>query len=172
MKNKLVIIFMTVILSSIIGCANSDKYLTDNSKTQVVLNLEPKPTEISNERDELKINVINIKDGTKIDNSRFIIIDLNKEFNITEDNNIIKNIPYKNVLKDSDYPYGYTTITYAIGYYPRIDHNFKFASEGGAQVTIELTPIGEFDNSSFTEVFHKSGETEMVEFLNYYNLVN
>jgi len=141
-----------------------------NLKSHDMLNLEVQPSEIESGANGLKVNVMNIKDGRSIDCARFIIVDLNKEFNITKENNIIRGIPYKGALRESDYPYGYTTITYADGYYPRIDHNFKFASGKGAELAIELTPIGEFDNSSFTEVFHESSEVEIAEFLEYYNL--
>jgi len=84
-------------------------------------------------------------------------------------NNVIA-ITNKKDEKHSKYPYGYTTITYAKGYYPRIDHNFKIGGNTDAEITLELTPIGDLDNSSFTEEFHTSSEVEMVEFLNYYKL--
>ena len=161
---------MTVILSSITGCANSDQYSINQLVSTDVFDLDTKSAEIADEKDGIEINVSDITDGRSIDDARFIIVDLNKEFNITKENNIIRGIPYKGALRESDYPYGYTTITYADGYYPRIDHNFKFASGKGAELAIELTPIGEFDNSSFTEVFHESSEVEIAEFLEYYNL--
>jgi hypothetical protein len=79
-------------------------------------------------------------------------------------------IPYKKSDKNSSYPYGYTTITSAKGYYPRIDHNFNIGGSANAILTLELTPIGELENSSFVEVFHESSDVEIAEFLNYYNL--
>jgi len=171
MKNILVLFFTTFILAFTIGCANSDKYLINRLAAQDSIEFDTSSEENKSEKDEMEVNVVDIRDGSSIDTARFVIVDLNKEFSISKENNTITNIPYKDVSKASDYPYGYTTITYADGYYPKIDHNFKFTSRGGSKLTIELTPIDKADDKSFTEVFHISSDVEMVEFLNHYNLV-
>lgn len=123
-----------------------------------------------NSQGHITFNIVDIKNGSVIDNAdiRFIITDINKEYNISENKQI--NIPAKKMDKPSSYPYGYTTITSVKGYYPRIDHNFKIGANVDAVITLEMTPIGELENSSFVEVFHESSAVEMVEFLNYYKL--
>lgn len=127
-------------------------------------------TDVNNsEQGNLKVEIIDITNGKGIEEGKFIITDIGKEFVITTDNNII-NIPYKKVTEKNKYPYGYTTITTAEGHYPRIDHNFKIGGKTDAKITLELTPKESFINQSFTEVFHYSSEVELVEFMNYYSI--
>lgn len=127
-------------------------------------------TNINNrEQGNLKVEIIDINNGKNIEEVKFIITDINKEFMIIADNNIIS-IPDKNVNGKNKYPYGYTIITKAKGYYPRIDHNLKIGGKEDAKITIELTPEEPFLNQSFTEVFHNSSQVELVDLMNYYNI--
>lgn len=121
---------------------------------------------------KLTFKIVDIKNGNEIHgiDIRFIIPEINKEYNISEGDEI--SIPSKDTVGPNSYPYGYTTITSVKGYYPRIDHNFKIGGNGDALITLEMTPIGELENSAFVEVFHKSSDVEMVEFLNYYKFKN
>lgn len=152
-KKLLTVIGFFILLCSLISCGT-----TNNSSTN------------TNSKGNLTFKIVDIKNGNEIHNAniRFIITEIEKEYNISENNKI--SIPNKETANPSSYPYGYTTITSVKGYYPRIDHNFKIAGNGDALITLEMTPIGELENSSFVEVFHESSDVEMVEFLNYYKL--
>lgn len=114
------------------------------------------------------VKIVDITNGKSIEEGKLIITDTGNEFVINSESNIIS-IPYKKSTEKPKYPYGYTIVTVADGYYPRIDHNLKTGG-GGGQLTLELTPRKPFENQSFTEYFHHSSEVEMVEFMNYYNL--
>ncbi|MBC8060235.1 MAG: hypothetical protein H7Y18_06175 [Clostridiaceae bacterium] len=148
-KKLLTVIGIIILLCSLISCSNS----------------------INNSQGKLNLKIVDFKTGKEIQNIgyKFIITDLNKEFNISKNNSEIS-IPYKKTAKTSYYPYGYTTITSVKGYYPRIDHNFRIGGSGDAVITLEMTPIGELANISFVKVFHQSSDVEIAEFLDYYNL--
>ncbi len=152
-KKLLTVIGFIILLCSLISCGTT----SNNSPS-------------TNPQGNLTFKIVDIKSGTEIHNLdiRFIIPEINEEYNISEYKEI--SIPAKKPAKPSLYPYGYTTITSVKGYYPRIDHNFKIGGNGDAVITLEMTPIGELENSSFVEIFHESSDVEMVEFLNYYNL--
>lgn len=154
-KKLLTVIGFIILLCSLISC----RTINNNSPS-------------TSSQGNLTFKIIDIKNGNEIHNDdiRFIIPELNKEYNLSERKKI--SIPNKKMDKPSSYPYGYTTITYVKGYYPRIDHNFKLGANVDAVITIEMTPIGELENRSFVEVFHESSDVEMVEFLNHYNLAD
>ncbi len=127
-------------------------------------------TNINNrEQGKLTVEIVDIKSGEGIEEARLIIADTGKEFVIDKNNNIIS-IPYKKASEKNQYPYGYTIITAAEGYYPRTDHNYKIGGKEDGKITLELTPRESNSNQSFTEVFHYSSEVELAEFMNYYNI--
>ncbi|WP_179238945.1 hypothetical protein [Sedimentibacter hydroxybenzoicus] len=119
-------------------------------------------------QESITIKIIDIADGKAVEEGKLIITDTGDEFAVNSESNIIS-MPYKKATEKNKYPYGYTIITAADGYYPRIDHNLKIGG-GDGQLTLELTPRKPFENKSFTEYFHHSSEVEMAEFMNYYNL--
>ncbi len=152
-KKLLIVIGFMILLCSLISCGTTSNNLPST-----------KP------QGNLTFKIVDIKNGNEIHNAdiRFIIPEIHKEYNISEHKKI--SIPARKMDKPSSYPFGYTTITSVKGYYPRIDHNFKLGANVDAVITLEMTPIGELENSSFVEIFHQSSDVEMVEFLNYYNL--
>lgn len=172
-KKLLIVIGFTILLCLLISCgttSNNSPSTNSPGNNSLSTNLPGTNSFSTDSPENLTFKIVDIKNGNEIHNAdiRFIIPEINKEYNISKHKQI--SIPAKRMDKPSSYPYGYMTITSVKGYYPRIDHNFKLGANVDAVITLEMTPIGELENSSFVEVFHQSSDVEMAEFLNYYNL--
>ncbi len=125
-----------------------------------------------------KVKIIDMNTKEQIESATIIITDLEKEYSINKNSNKIylPKKPYEcystDKCKDKGlYPYGYTTITFADGYIPRIDHNLILGYES-TQVVIELLKIDDenVENRQYEEYFHKHSPSIVYELLNHYKI--
>jgi len=117
---------------------------------------------------EWSVKLSDIDTGMEIKEAEIAIAELDKTFVISEQDNIIKHpiIRQKSPAKTGTYPYGYTIITYAKGYFPRIDHNISYGGDG--ELTLELTKVKPFTNQTYTEYFHGASMGATGEFIYHY----
>ncbi len=118
-----------------------------------------------------QIKVVDSDTGVVLEQSKFVVIDLDKTFVITSSENTIK-LPQKpnSYSEKNKYPYGYTIISYADGYLPRIDHNVSMGSEADTNLVLSLEKMEHFSNQSYTEYFHNSPQVELVELFEHYKI--
>lgn len=100
----------------------------------------------------------------EIENFLVVVTDLDKKFEITKSNNIIDLPPKPASLGNKKYPYGYTLLTYAKGYLPRIDHNMTMGLGGGTTIELELPKPEPLSNQSYVEEFHGTDAVMLGEF--------
>lgn len=126
---------------------------------------------IQAEKGQWKIVIIDEETEQIIKNARVVVTQLDKSFEISEEDNIISlpERPTANNLK-SQYPYGYTIITYSKGYLPRIDHNIYMGKEGATDLVIALKKPEPYSNEAYTEFFHDSSQAATVDMLGYYKI--
>ncbi len=125
-----------------------------------------------------EVKIIDISTKDQIESVTIIITDLEKEYSINKSSNKIylPKKPYEcystDKCKDKGlYPYGYTTITIADGYIPRIDNNLILGYES-TQIVIELSKIDDenVENRQYEEYFHKHSPSIVYELLNHYKI--
>ena len=123
----------------------------------------------SEEQATWTIDITDFYNNKAIEGAEVAISELNKIYFITEKSNMIKLPcrPLKSSSKTGLYPYGYTIITYAKGYLPRIDHNLP-AGAGQYTIYIKLEKSQPFKNNSYTEFFNKSSTGLVSDFTHYY----
>lgn len=150
MKNKITILFIIII--TVLLFINGYNYI--NGKTE----------------GNWIVNVVDNKTGEIIEKTNIVVTDINKNFTINSKNNVISlpQKPFKNSNKGK-YPYGYTIITFSKGYLPRIDHNLMIGKNSDTNILIGLDKPEPLSNISYTEFFHGSSQSSIVDFLNYYN---
>lgn len=125
-----------------------------------------------------KFKIIDRNTRQEITRATIIITDLEKKYIIDEKNKEIY-LPKKpwecygteKCLDKGKYPYGYTIITIADGYLPRIDYNLILGYED-TLITIELTNKEKADkrNHNYEEHFHKHIPNVIYELLDYYDI--
>ncbi|QNU68086.1 hypothetical protein EHE19_006510 [Ruminiclostridium herbifermentans] len=113
------------------------------------------------------IKVIDSDSKKEIDDSFIIITDLSEKYNVSKNGTVIS-LPQKPVSSDEGkYEAGYTIITGAIGYLPRIDHNILMYDNVQRNIIIELVKPN-VNNAYFSEQQHKSDKNEITNLLKYY----
>lgn len=114
---------------------------------------------------EYTVNVVDLESKKPIKEAYISILEVKKKFLITNNSNVIL-LPSINYEDPGRYHYGYSTITIAEGYLPRIDHSFQSVT---GVITIELKKVSkDASNEAYTEYFHGVATNEAVEILSYY----
>lgn len=149
MKTKMIVLFIIII--TFLLSIKSYKFINDKTEGNWI------------------IKVVDNNTGERIENVNIVITDIGKNFTINSKNNVITlpQKPFKTTNKGK-YPYGYTIITFSKGYLPRIDHNLWIGKNSDTNILIELDRPEILSNVSYTEFFHGSSQSSIVDFLNYY----
>lgn len=160
MLKKIILVLVLFILT--LGCSNQNIHKTNNTANQQFAEIQN-----LNQQTNIKytINVVDTESKKAIDEVYVSIVEANKKYLITSASNVIS-LPEIAYSDPGKYHYGYSMITIAEGYLPRIDHSFPSISE---VITLELKPVPkESSNELYTEYFHGASINEVAETLSYY----
>lgn len=160
MLKKIILVLGLFILTS--GCSNQNIQKTNNTANQQFAEIQNLNQQINI---EYKINILDSESKKTMDNVYVSIVEANKKYLITRASNVIS-LPEITYSDPGKYHYGYSMITTAEGYLPRIDHSFPSIS---GVITLELKPVPkESSNELYTEYFHGASMNEVAEILSYY----
>jgi hypothetical protein len=152
------IVIFTIIFSS---CSNIQKAKESDKNMLETVKI--------NSPVEYTINIVDLDTHDSINKAYVSVLEVNKKYLVSEQFNKITlpAIEYKDLSK---YPHGYSMITIAEGYLPRIDHNFIAAS---GTITLELKKIpNEPSNEAYTEYFHGAAMNEVAGIIEYYKEIS
>lgn len=154
-RSSIVCILIIYIIFSL-GCNNIQKHNQNAAKIQ--------DCSLKNNI-EYTINVVDLESKKPIKEAYISVLEVKKKFLITNASNVIF-LPSINYEDPGRYHYGYSAITSAEGYLPRIDHSFESVS---GVITIELKKVSkDISNEAYTEYFHGAAINETIETLSYY----
>lgn len=101
--------------------------------------------------------------GQEIPEGKIIINETKQAFEIRKSSHIVSLPNIASLNSDGEFQMGYTALSYAKGYLPRIDHNLLINSNDTLTLQLELQPIG--GNEAFTEYFHPSSMNAATDYL-------
>lgn len=154
-----------ILIISATGCSTGQKAAQpDNTASGQEAVEASNPAELPDPV-EYTVNILDSDSGETIDEAYVSILEEKKKYRITPDLNKIL-LPAVESTDPGKYPYGYSMVTMAEGYLPRIDHSFVSAS---SVITLELKRCpAEPSNEAYTEFFHGAAMNEVAGLLGYY----
>ena len=120
----------------------------------------------NNQTGSWNITFIDSLTGQEIPEGKIIINETKQAFEIREGAHIVSLPDIASLHSNGEFQMGYTALSYAKGYLPRIDHNLLINSNDTVSLQLELQRIG--GNEAFTEFFHSSSMNAATDFINHY----
>ena len=144
--------YLLVIAMFVSGCSDDKEQTSPHSQVQGAWNIQLIDEQTQKE----------ILEGT------VVVSETQRTYEITKDAHIISLPSITSGPTIDNFPMGYTLLTYAKGYLPRIDHNLMIANNETTTLTLEMQSIIGSGNTTYLEYFHPSTMNTVFDFIQKY----